>query len=279
VLLFLGPTGVGKTELAKSVAEFLFGDDKKMIRVDMSEYQDGSVSVDKLIGMPRGIVGSERGGVLTNQLKDNPYSVVLLDEVEKASPNTLNLFLQAFDEGWMTDGRGKRVYLSDAIIIMTSNLGAENFRKLTSPMGFLSKSVGVEQVEGEVMRELERRFPPEFRNRIDEIVLFAPLTHDNVREIAKHYLDQVTLTLAKAGKTITVSDDALEAVVLKGYSMAFGARFLKRYIDEHIKLPISAHWKDGTHFDVKVQDDALVVEPSVAGMASPDDTLAYGDLM
>ena len=110
VLLFLGPTGVGKTELAKAVAEFLFGDEKKMVRVDMSEYQDGSVSVDKLIGMPRGIVGSERGGVLTNQLKDNPYTVVLLDEVEKASPSLLNLFLQAFDEGWLTDGRGKRVY-------------------------------------------------------------------------------------------------------------------------------------------------------------------------
>ena len=116
VLLFLGPTGVGKTELAKAVAEFLFGDEKKMIRIDMSEYQDGGVSVDKLIGMPRGIVGSERGGILTNQLKDNPCTVVLLDEVEKASPSLLNLFLQAFDEGWITDGRGKRVYLSDAIV-------------------------------------------------------------------------------------------------------------------------------------------------------------------
>ena len=115
VLLFLGPTGVGKTELAKAVAEFLFGDEKKMVRVDMSEYQDGAVGVDKLIGMPRGIVGSERGGLLTNQLKDNPYTVVLLDEVEKASPTLLNLFLQAFDEGWLTDGRGKRVYLSDAV--------------------------------------------------------------------------------------------------------------------------------------------------------------------
>ena len=170
VLLFLGPTGVGKTELAKSVAQFLFGDEKKMIRVDMSEYQDGAVAVDKLIGMPRGIVGSERGGVLTNQLKDNPYSVVLLDEVEKASPSMLNLFLQAFDEGWITDGRGKRVYLSDAIVIMTSNIGSEHFRKLTSPLGFLSKQVGVEQVKGEIMRELERRFSPEFRNRIDEVV-------------------------------------------------------------------------------------------------------------
>ncbi len=138
VLLFLGPTGVGKTELAKAVAEFLFGDEKKMIRIDMSEYQDGGVSVDKLIGMPRGIVGSERGGVLTNQLKDNPCSVVLFDEVEKASPSLLNLFLQAFDEGWLTDGRGKRVYLSDAIVIMTSNAGSEHFRKLSSPMGFRS---------------------------------------------------------------------------------------------------------------------------------------------
>src|SRR4029077_10203143 len=219
VLLFLGPTGVGKTELAKSVAEFLFGDDKKMIRVDMSEYQDGSVSVDKLIGMPRGIVGSERGGVLTNQLKDNPYCVVLLDEVEKASANTLNLFLQAFDEGWMTDGRGKRVYLSDAVIIMTSTLGAENFRKLTSPLGFLNRAVGVEQVQGEVMRELERRFTPEFRNRIDEVVLFAPLTHDEVRQIAVHYLDQVRRTLVKAGKTMRVSDEALDLLVIQGYSL------------------------------------------------------------
>ena len=135
VLLFLGPTGVGKTELAKAVAEFLFGDEKKMIRIDMSEYQDGGVSVDKLIGMPRGIVGSERGGILTNQLRDNPCSVVLLDEIEKASPSLLNLFLQAFDEGWLTDGRGKRVYLSDAIVIMTSNAGSEHFRKLTEPDG------------------------------------------------------------------------------------------------------------------------------------------------
>jgi ATP-dependent Clp protease ATP-binding subunit ClpC len=278
VLLFLGPTGVGKTELAKAVAEFLFGDEKKMVRVDMSEYQDGTVSVDKLIGMPRGIVGSERGGILTNQLKDNPYTVVLLDEVEKASPNLLNLFLQAFDEGWMTDGRGKRVYLSDAVIIMTSNIGSENFRKLTSPLGFLHRTVGIEQVQGEVVRELERRFPPEFRNRIDEVVLFSPLTHDEVREIAKHYLDQVKVTLANSGKTILVDAGALEHIVVHGYNMAFGARFLKRYIDERIKLPISATWNEAMHFNVTVKDNEIAVEPVAGKVLSAHEALAYGDV-
>jgi ATP-dependent Clp protease ATP-binding subunit ClpA len=278
VLLFLGPTGVGKTELAKAVAEFLFGDDKKMVRVDMSEYQDGTVSVEKLIGMPRGIVGSERGGILTNQLRDNPYTVVLLDEVEKASPSLLNLFLQAFDEGWLTDGRGKRVYLSDAVVIMTSNVGSENFRRLTSPLGFLNRTLGVEQVHGEVLRELERRFPPEFRNRIDEVVLFSPLSHDEVREIARSYLEKVTLTLARAGKTLRVSNDALELMVTSGYNVAFGARFLKRYIDEHVKLPISERWKEGTNFEVSARDGQLIVEPTPAKILSPDGALAFGDV-
>jgi ATP-dependent Clp protease ATP-binding subunit ClpC len=276
VLLFLGPTGVGKTELAKAVAEFLFGNEKKMVRIDMSEYQDGGVAIDKLIGMPRGIVGSGRGGILTNQLKDNPYTVVLLDEVEKASPNLLNLFLQAFDEGWLTDGRGKRVYLSDAIVIMTSNIGSEHFRKLTNPMGFLSKVVGVEQVQSEILRELERRFSPEFRNRIDEVVLFAPLTHDEVREIAQHYLAQVRLALAKAGKTMQVDTAALELIVKQGYSLAFGARFLKRMIDERIKLPISARWREGSHFSVRAVGGELTVEVSPAGVVDLDEGLAYG---
>jgi ATP-dependent Clp protease ATP-binding subunit ClpA len=260
VLLFLGPTGVGKTELAKSVAEFLFGDEKKMIRIDMSEYQDGAVAVDKLIGMPRGIVGSERGGVLTNQLKDNPYSVVLLDEVEKASPSMLNLFLQAFDEGWISDGRGKRVYLSDAIVIMTSNIGSECFRKLSSPLGFYSKQVGVEQVQGEVSRELERRFTPEFRNRIDEVVIFRPLTKDEVRLIAQHQIARIEKSLAQSGRTLVVTPEALEGLVTEGYSLAYGARFLKRVIESRIKLPISQRWTEGDSFIATLRDGQIAID-------------------
>jgi len=268
VLLFLGPTGVGKTELAKSVAEFLFGDEKKLIRVDMSEYQDGAVAVDKLIGMPRGIVGSERGGVLTNQLKDHPYSVILLDEVEKASPSMLNLFLQAFDEGWITDGRGKRAYLSDAIVIMTSNIGSEHFRRLTSPLGFLSQQVGIERIKGEIFREVERRFTPEFRNRIDEVVIFQPLAKDEVRQIAIQQIEKLSLSLARSRRTLTVSTEALEQLVREGYSLAYGARFLKRMIDTRLKLPISQQWNAGTAFQVVLRDDRIEVEVSAARIAA-----------
>ena len=263
VLLFLGPTGVGKTELAKAVAEFMFGDEGKMIRIDMSEYGDGTVGIEKLIGMPRGIVGSERGGILTEQLRDNPYTVLLLDEVEKASPYLMNLFLQAFDEGWMTDGRGKKVYLSDAIVIMTSNLGSENFKRYEKPLGFGQKTLGeVKQIKGEVMKAAESRFTPEFRNRIDEIIVFSPLTMDEVREIARLYIGKLQRTMERQGKIIEVTDAAIDLLTEKGFSPAYGARFLKRHIDQKVKLPITNEWKSARKFLVDAEDGEIAVKPA-----------------
>ncbi len=258
VLLFLGPTGVGKTELAKAVAETMFGDEQKMVRIDMSEYQDGTIGIEKLIGMPRGIVGSERGGILTEKLRENPYTVLLLDEVEKASPYLLNLFLSGFDEGWITDGRGKKVYLSDAIIIMTSNLGSENFKKFMKPLGFGNKTIDdTVEVKREVMKAAEERFSPEFRNRIDELIVFSPLTQDEVKQIAQIYIGAMRKRMELQGKKVTITDAALAYVVEKGFSPTYGARFLKRTIDERVKLPITNLWKAFNSFVVDMVDGDL----------------------
>src|SRR5882672_4702241 len=262
VLLFLGPTGVGKTELAKAVAEFMFGDEEKMVRIDMSEYSDGTVGIEKLIGMPRGIVGSERGGILTEQLRENPYTVLLLDEVEKASPYLMNIFLQAFDEGWLTDGRGKKVYLSDAIVIMTSNLGSESFKKFEKPLGFGTKTAQeFRVVKNEVMKAAEMRFSPEFRNRIDEIVVFAPLTMDEVRQIAELYLNKLQRQMQRQGKELSVTEEAINLLTEKGFNTKYGARFLKRHIDEKVKLPITALWKTSSKFLIEVEGDEVLVKP------------------
>jgi len=260
VLLFLGPTGVGKTELAKSLAEFLFGDEKKMIRVDMSEYKDSSVSVDKLIGMPRGIVGSERGGLLTNPVRENPYSVVLLDEIEKAHPYVLNLFLQVFDEGWLTDGRGKRVYFSDTVIIMTSNLGSDVFKKYVKPLGFLNDGEKTGQLKKDIIRDVESVFSPEFLNRIDDIIVFTPLTKDEVKQLTEMYLERIREHLESYGKHFSVTDKAIDELVEKGYNEKYGARYLKRHVDEAVKVPITLKWKEGDLFKVDAVDGTIEVE-------------------
>lgn len=259
VLLFLGPTGVGKTETAITMAEYLFGSQRNIIRIDMSEYKDGSIAVDKLIGMPRGIVGSSRGGLLTNQIKDNPYSVILLDEIEKASDFVFNLFLQVFDEGFLTDGRGKRVYFSDSIIIMTSNLGSHKFSKFTKPLGFVESNDLVKSIKGTINKEVENFFSPEFINRIDDIVIFSPLTKEEVRQIALMHIKTINKTMAEYGKEVAVTGDALDKLVEIGYSAKFGARFLKRTIDDAIKVPLTLKWKEGDLFIAKLLNGEIVV--------------------
>src|SRR5436305_150683 len=239
----------------------MFGDESKMVRIDMSEYGEGTVGIEKLIGMPRGIVGSERGGILTEQLRENPYTVLLLDEVEKASPYLMNLFLQGFDEGWMTDGRGKKVYLSDAIIIMTSNLGSESFKKYEKPLGFGQKTLGdVRAIKNEVMKAAEARFSPEFRNRIDEIIVFSPLMMDEVRQIAVLYLSKLRKQMEYQGKEVEVTEKAIDLLTEKGFSPAYGARFLKRHIDEKVKLPITTMWKGAARFRVDVEDNEVKIK-------------------
>jgi ATP-dependent Clp protease ATP-binding subunit ClpA len=263
VFLFLGPTGVGKTELAKALAECLFGDEHKMVRIDLSEYQDGGVSIEKLIGMPRGIVGSERGGILTTQIRDNPYTVVLLDEMEKAHPHLLSLFLQVFDEGWLTDGRGKKVYFSDSLIIMTSNLGSHLFKSALQPLGFLNERENINVVKREILKEMERMFSPEFRNRIDDVIVFTPLTHEQVKAIAEKYLQQIERTLAESGKHLIVTPEALDKLVSLGYSYAYGARFLKRTIDEKVKIPLTNQWHQGDTFLAEVVKEQVEIKPFI----------------
>jgi ATP-dependent Clp protease ATP-binding subunit ClpA len=265
VLLFLGPTGVGKTELAKSLAEYLFGDEKKIIRLDMSEYKDSGVAVDKLIGMPRGIVGSERGGLLTNPVRDNPYSVILLDEMEKAHPYVLNLFLQVFDEGWLTDGRGKRVYFSDSVIIMTSNIGSDIFKKYEKPLGFLPEGQGTDTLKKDIIKNLENSLSPEFLNRIDDIIVFSPLTMEEVRELTYMYIKKIKAHIDGYGKQMVITDKAIEALVASGYNEKYGARFLKRYVDEKVKVPVTLKWKDGDLFKIDMDGEEITVEASPAG--------------
>jgi len=173
-----------------------------------------------------------------------------------------NLFLQAFDGGWLTDGRGKKVYLSDAIIIMTSNLGSESFKRFEKPLGFGTKTASdFRAVKNEVMKASEQRFSPEFRNRIDEIVVFSPLTMDEVRQIAKLYLDKLRRQMDRQGKHVEVTEAAVNLLTENGFNTAYGARFLKRHIDEKVKLPITGLWKTASRFRVDVENGEVIVKP------------------
>jgi ATP-dependent Clp protease ATP-binding subunit ClpB len=228
--MFLGPTGVGKTELSKALAGFLFDTEESMIRIDMSEFMEKH-SVARLIGAPPGYVGYDEGGYLTEAVRRKPYSVILLDEVEKAHPDVFNVLLQALDDGRMTDGQGRTVDFKNTVIIMTSNLGSHKIQAMEE------SDPGV--VKLAVMAEVRSHFRPEFINRIDEIVVFHGLDEKNIGAIAKIQLAILEQRLAKMEMTLTITDAALQKIAEAGYDPVYGARPLKRAIQQQIENPLS----------------------------------------
>ncbi|MGB9836881.1 MAG: ATP-dependent chaperone ClpB [Candidatus Saccharicenans sp.] len=238
--LFLGPTGVGKTELARALAEFLFNDEKAMVRIDMSEYMEKH-SVARLIGAPPGYVGYEEGGQLTEAIKRRPYSLILLDEIEKAHPDVFNILLQILDDGRLTDGKGTTVDFRNTLIIMTSNLGSQVIKEL---------SHDYERMEKEVRKILESHFRPEFLNRIDEVIIFKPLTKEIILKIVDLQLDQLRLRLEDKKIGLEVTERAKELIAERGFDPIYGARPLKRTIQKEIQNPLamkilSGEFKEG----------------------------------
>jgi ATP-dependent Clp protease ATP-binding subunit ClpC len=238
--VFLGPTGVGKTELARALANFLFGSDHALIRFDMSEYMEKH-SVSKLIGSPPGYVGHEEGGQLTEKVKRNPYSVILLDEIEKAHPDIFNILLQVFEDGHLTDGLGNRVNFKNTIIIMTSNIGARFIQKKSS-MGFQSSDTGEinKSVTDMVLGEVRRTFNPEFINRIDEIIVFEALTDDDLRMIMALLVTQLNANLVDRRLKIAMTTEAVDWIIeITCKDRSYGARPLRRAIQRYVEDPLS----------------------------------------
>jgi ATP-dependent Clp protease ATP-binding subunit ClpB len=234
--LFLGPTGVGKTELCKALASFLFDSEDHLIRIDMSEFMEKH-SVARLIGAPPGYVGYEEGGHLTEAVRRKPYSVILLDEVEKAHPDVFNVLLQVLDDGRMTDGQGRTVDFKNTVIVMTSNLGSQMIQQMSGS--------DYEVVKLAVMGEVKANFRPEFVNRIDEIVVFHALSELHIKSIAKIQLQYLTGRLAKLDMGLEVSDAALSKLATAGFDPVYGARPLKRAIQQEIENPLAKEILEG----------------------------------
>ena len=235
--LFLGPTGVGKTELSKALAEVMFGDENAMIRVDMSEYMEKH-TVSRLIGSPPGYVGFDEGGQLTEKVRRKPYSVILFDEIEKAHPDVFNVLLQILDDGILTDAQGRRVDFKNTVIIMTSNIGAKRITE-TKKLGFAAQedefSKTQEKIKDDVMGELKRAFRPEFLNRIDDIIVFEQLNKENIREIAKRLAGGVVKRVEALGVNLEIEDSAIDILADRGFDVTYGARPLKRAIQTLIE--------------------------------------------
>jgi ATP-dependent Clp protease ATP-binding subunit ClpB len=246
--IFLGPTGVGKTELARALAEFLFDSEKAMVRLDMSEYMEKH-TVSRLIGAPPGYVGYEEGGQLTEAIKRRPYSIILLDEIEKAHPDVFNILLQILDDGRLTDGKGRTVDFRNTLIIMTSNLGSQAIKEL---------SLDYETMEREVRKILESNFRPEFLNRVDEVIIFRGLSKEVILRIVDSQVEELRKRLQGKKIRVELTRKAKEELADRGYDPVYGARPLKRVIQRDVQNPLALKILEGTYREgdtVKIDAD------------------------
>jgi len=243
--IFLGSTGVGKTELARALAEFLFNDENMMTRIDMSEYQERH-SVSRLVGAPPGYVGYDEGGQLTEAVRHKPYSVVLLDEIEKAHPDVFNILLQVLDDGRLTDNKGRTVNFKNTIIIMTSNIGSHLIMEKMDGITDANRDRTLEETRMEVMNLLKQTIRPEFINRVDEMVVFKPLMKEEIKEVVHLQIKQLQKMLKTQGIELQVSDSAIEWLAVAGYDPQFGARPVKRVIQKNILNELSKQILSGS---------------------------------
>jgi len=263
--VFLGPTGVGKSLLARALAEFMFGDEEALLQLDMSEYME-KFNVSRLIGAPPGYVGYEEGGQLTEKVRRRPYSVILLDEIEKAHPDVFNLLLQVFEDGRLTDSFGRKIDFRNTIVIMTSNVGAELIRK-TSSLGFKAQKeeITYEDMKDKLLEEVKRTFKPEFLNRIDDIIVFRPLAKEDLERIVDIELGYVRERLKEQQIGLEVEQEAKDFLIEKGFDTFFGARPLKRTIQRFLEDPlaseiISKRFKEGSKVKVLRKNEELIFE-------------------
>jgi len=276
--MFLGPTGVGKTHLAKKLAEFLFGSADTLVRIDMSEYME-KFTVSRLVGAPPGYVGYEEGGQLTEKVRRHPYSVVLLDEIEKAHPDVFNMLLQVLDEGRLTDSLGRRVDFKNTIIIMTSNIGTRELKDFGGGVGFNTSTITKEYSQGVIQKALNHKFSPEFLNRVDDVVIFDSLDKDAIRKIIEIELKSFYIRVSDLGFKLEITDSAKNFVADKGYDSKYGARPLKRAIQTYVEDSLAeillrgeAHNGDTIVLDAQPSDKNLTASVKKANDAIEKDT-------